>query len=59
VKFLISPTSARSVQAFGIARDALIERRVDEDFDEFAPVEQFPHHAALGARKRRDVEPCA
>ena len=36
-----------AIQALRIARDTLVDWRIDEDFDEFIAVEQFSHHAAL------------
>src|SRR6476660_2580782 len=41
-----------AVQSLGIAGNADVERRVDEDLDKFAGIEQFAHALALGAERR-------
>ena len=41
-----------SVQPLGIARDALLKRRIDENLDEFILAKQFAHHDPLGPKGR-------
>ncbi len=40
------------VEALGVARDAFIERGIDENLDELALRQQLAHHAPLGAERR-------
>jgi hypothetical protein len=39
-------------QALRVALHAQLDRRIDENFDEFPSLQQIPRHLALGAERR-------